>query len=156
MKELIALIEQNEPFASLPPGVHGKEHAKRVLDFALKLSALFQDVDKKVIVVSALLHDCGRVNDWDDPEHGKRSAVFAKEFILKHKINIDASLVAKCIIGHVLDVSGKEIECKIIADADKLDRLRFRYGPDRLREELLELPESFSVLPYARKVHGDT
>jgi putative nucleotidyltransferase with HDIG domain len=151
MKELISLIKENEPFISLPSGVHGKGHAERVLDFALKLSEYFE-VDKKVIVIAALLHDVGRVNDYDDPEHGERGAVLAKEFIALHKIDVDASLVARCIIGHVKEANN-EIECKIIGDADKLDRFRFR-GHDCLRVEFLELPESHSLIGYAKKVNG--
>jgi len=152
MKELISLIEKNEPFISLPPGVHGKEHARRVLDFALQLSELF-DADRRVIIVSALLHDVGRLNEWDDPGHAERGAILAKEFITKHKLDVNAELVAKCIAGHVKE-RNKEVECKIIADADKLDRLRFgEHGPDALRTEFLELPESLSVLQYAKKVH---
>lgn len=153
MKELIKLIEQNEPFLSLPPGVHGKDHAKRVLDFALRLSEFF-DADRRVIIVSALLHDVGRLNDWEDPGHGERGAVLAKEFIFKHKIDVDAELVARCIAGHVKE-RNKEIECRIIGDADKLDRLRFgENGPDALRTEFLELQESLAVLQYAKQVHG--
>lgn len=151
MKELISLIKNNEPFVNLPPGIHGKGHAERVLDFALKLSGFFE-VDKKVIVIAALLHDCGRVNDYDDPEHGERGAILAKEFVRSHKIDVDAALVARCIAGHVKE-NNTEIECKIIGDADKLDRFRFR-GPDCLRVEFLELPESFSLIEYAKKVNG--
>ena len=151
MKELISLIKNNEPFINLPPGIHGKGHAERVLDFALRLSEFF-DVDKKVIVLAALLHDCGRVNDYDDPAHGERGAIMAKEFIDTHKIAVDAALIARCIIGHVKEANN-EIECKIIGDADKLDRFRFR-GPDCLRVEFLELPESHSLIKYAKKVNG--
>lgn len=151
MKELISLIKNNEPFVNLPPGVHGKKHAERVLDFALKLSEFFE-VDKKVIVIAALLHDVGRVNDYDDPEHGERGAVMAKEFIRAHRIDVDTSLVSRCIAGHVKE-NNTEVECKIIGDADKLDRFRFR-GHDCLRVEFLELPESFSLIEYAKKVNG--
>lgn len=151
MKELISLIKENVPFVNLPSGIHDKGHAERVLDFALKLSEFFE-VDRKVIVLSALLHDCGRVNDYDDPEHGERGAVLAKEFIRAHKIDVDASLVARCIIGHVKEAN-TEVECKIIGDADKLDRFRFS-GCDCLRTEFLELPESLSLIEYAKKANG--
>lgn len=151
MKELISLIENNEPFLGLKEGVHGKGHARRVLDFALKLSEFF-DVDKKIIVLSALLHDCGRIDDFDDPMHGERGAVLAKEFIALHKIDVDSSLVARCISGHVKE-SNAETECRIIGDADKLDRFRFS-GPDCLRTEFLELPESHSLIEYAKRMNG--
>ena len=153
MKELIELIENNEPFLSLKSYYHGKEHARRVLDLALRLADKVGG-DRKVLVISALLHDVGRVNEGVDASHGPRGALMAREFILKHKIDVDADLVYACISRHSIDNPGPGAkECMIIGDADKLDRFRLPEC-DSLDPSYLELPESHSLISYAKKLNN--
>ena len=80
--QTLYLILNNPPFTDIPFGIHGRAHANRVLLFANLLSNMVSEkVDTQAIMIAALLHDCGRVNNGSDPYHGTNSAKKAIEFI---------------------------------------------------------------------------
>lgn len=153
MDENIRKIRNSEIFKSMR-GIHGTDHAERVLLFALKLADVVEDfVDKKSLTVGALLHDCGRINDWEGWEHAVRSAKFAGEFIEDAGIDCNKELVKKIIIEHCPKEKNfyRDLtESKILADADKLDRFRFGI----LNTKFLELKESFELIEFAKKINN--
>jgi putative nucleotidyltransferase with HDIG domain len=142
MQDLIHAIEHFEKYENIHYGIHGKSHATRVLLFANMLANMCRDKNPnlKVITVAALLHDIGRENDGKDPEHAKRSAVIAQEFLEQHDFDIDVEAVKNVINYHTNPDDFKDtIEAKIVSDADKLDRLRFsRFN---LNTDFFSLPE---------------
>jgi len=153
MNDLIKIIESDFPFKNLE-GIHGKEHARRVLLLAKKITELVkQDVDYDAIIISALMHDVGRIHDDIDSSHGARSAELIGDFVKKHDIDCNIRLIKEIATRHSLhNPPNAQIECLIVGDADKLDR--FRLGYSDLRVEYLELKESLELVEFAAKLNG--
>ena len=160
---LIELLETQSPFTRLPPGIHGQAHAYRVLLFTQCLCNMFpvnsrNRPDSNLLILAALLHDCGRLNDGRDPLHADRSALLALEFCDTHGIECNRSLLADTIRFHCK--SGRfhwtdpPMEAKILADADRLDRFRFHSQYKPLDESMLLLPQSHFLIPLAAGVNG--
>jgi uncharacterized protein len=57
--------------------VHGPAHWRAVLSNGMVLADELEG-DRSLVAVFALLHDCRRENEWDDPRHGARAAEVAK------------------------------------------------------------------------------
>ena len=58
--------------------VHGPAHWKAVLANGMTLADQLE-ADRNLVAVFALLHDCRREDEWDDPRHGARAAAVASE-----------------------------------------------------------------------------
>ena len=58
--------------------IHGPSHWRRVLDFGLLIGKT-SGADLNVVRLFALFHDCCRLNDGFDPEHGARGAAYAQQ-----------------------------------------------------------------------------
>src|SRR3954453_2622484 len=72
---LQAILEEYE----LPwYGHHGVAHWARVLENGVRLA---EETGADVVIVRlfAILHDCRRVNEATDPDHGPRAAEYARE-----------------------------------------------------------------------------
>ena len=54
--------------------IHGMQHWERVKRNGLMLAQFDPQVNKRVVVLFAYLHDCEREDDFEDEEHGIRSA----------------------------------------------------------------------------------
>ena len=57
--------------------IHGVSHWTRVEENGLMLADV-TGADRSVVTYFAYIHDCQRWNEDDDPEHGPRAAVYAK------------------------------------------------------------------------------
>jgi uncharacterized protein len=57
--------------------VHGPAHWRAVLSNGIELVNEL-GADRALVAVFALLHDCRRENEWEDPRHGERAAEVAK------------------------------------------------------------------------------
>lgn len=55
-------------------GLHGLPHWERVAKNGLKIAKYDEEVNKRVVILFAFLHDHMRQNDGDDEEHGPRAA----------------------------------------------------------------------------------
>lgn len=160
---LIALIRAKPPFTRLGNGIHGHGHARRVLLFSQLIAAILENqprcrkIDYGLLIVAALLHDCGRINDGIDPEHADRSAEMAVAFCQRHKIECSHQRLRDCIRFHCksgrFHWSNPPIEALILADADKLDRYRFRDRREPLDESRLELFCSRFLVPLAIRIN---
>ena len=82
--------------------------------------------DKEVISYFAYLHDCQRWNDFDDPEHGPRAAVYAQNH--RHLIDLNNdqfTILKRACSGHTHAMpKGQAGIHKTLAacwDADRLD-----------------------------------
>jgi len=149
-KRIIQLIKQK--------GIHGIEHANRVMCLSLylanKLLKDYPDIDMHTILISSLLHDCGRSNDRNDKFHAYKSVEIITKWVYDNNLNHNVDLISKCVIHH--NSVYKEnyeipIEAKIIADADKLDRERFRSG---CNPKYLELEESKKIIWLAKLLNN--
>lgn len=65
-----------EQFRLHRTSIHGLGHWKQVAENGIVLSAQ-PGTDNLVVQLFALLHDCRRMDEYTDPEHGHRAAEFA-------------------------------------------------------------------------------
>jgi HD superfamily phosphodiesterase len=158
--EILNLLLKSEEFLGMPFGIHGRIHANRVFVLANTLSGIIDKknkLDMKTVIISSLLHDCGRENDGHDPYHGERSAEKALEFIERNNIICDKDLIVECITRHCPPPGYKSIkpslESKIVGDADKLDRFRFLKQRNPCRKEFLELKESKLLMDMSSRIN---
>lgn len=164
MAALLVMIENHPPFTRLEPGVHGSGHARRVLLFSQLIASLIEaasdaaPVDRRLLLIASLLHDCGRRNNGIDPEHADRSAEMAVDFCRSHGILCDLIKLRDCIRYHCKSgchpLRNPSIEARILADADKLDRFRFHGSCAPLNTSLLELRVSHDLIPLAKDING--
>jgi uncharacterized protein len=122
-EQLLAQIKRDTDMWQSP--WHGLKHWSRVMVNGLSLAAeTGADVD--IIPYFALLHDCCRHNEYEDPLHGPRAASYAKKH--RNLIQLDDYqfyLLIRACAGHTHALPG----CKAsfndtIAtcwDADRLD-----------------------------------
>jgi len=119
--ELSRIIMGDDP-------VHGWPHIERVLGLALRIAEnINSHVDYKVLVLSVLLHDIGRLSE----DHlGKHHAVISAEIVEKLLENLGFSKdlvkrVVEAIRTHSFSRSEqpRSLEAMILSDADKLDAL---------------------------------
>lgn len=115
-------------------GDHGASHWKRVEKIGLYISREYKEADKKVIRLFSLLHDSKRENEFDDPQHGKRAAGYAKELYNQSLLNISEPQLTKLIYAceHHNDRNAKseDITIQICWDSDRLDLIRLAMLPD--------------------------
>ena len=146
---------------------HGIKHSMNVAMLSLVILSLLdiyiENVD--VLVDSALLHDIGKTNDYDEAEHGKVGAILAKKIKKKdsnyneEKLNLLCSLIE----GHcnnLYDNSIPDKYCindrknyrnmlKILKDADILERTRLFKNPlidiDTITNEVSKKLRKFAI-----------
>lgn len=106
--------------------------------------------------IAAFIHDLARENDGHDPHHGRRAAD-TKLPTLTHllsKYNIypeEYAIIANASIYHSEQMRDKVSDecfktCKILSDADALDRCRFNKREARLNVDYLHFNESRSCI----------
>lgn len=158
---ILKLVLKSRQFLDMPFGIHGRSHACRVFVLANALANLVKGnkkIDITAITISSLLHDCGRSNDGKDPRHSVKSAEKAMEFVEDNNISCNKKIIKECIIMHCPPRGCKQdnlsIECKIIGDADKLDRFRFSYQTEPCKKRLLKLRESKYLMDLSARING--
>ena len=102
--------------------------------------------------MAAFIHDLARLNDGYDPEHGRRSAEtklpMLTHLLSKYKISAqEYEMIAKASTYHCERIEEKLSDdcykvCKMLSDADALDRCRFHNAEDRLDVRFLHFEES--------------
>lgn len=120
--------------------IHGMQHWERVERNGLMLSQFDPQVNKRVVVLFAYLHDCEREDDFEDEEHGLRSAeklYDISETLLADLREEEFDLLYTAIANHN---GGDEIgESTVDAcfDADRLDlgRVGITLDPERMCTE---------------------
>jgi hypothetical protein len=130
---LVQVMLQNasEQFVLGPNSVHGPWHWDKVERNAIALCKVVPDADPLVCRLFAVLHDCKRENENDDPQHGHRAADYIhslrKGLLLKdeqlHKL-MDACKYHND--GQVSD----DPTIGVCWDADRLDLSRVNITPD--------------------------
>ncbi len=105
---------------------HDKEHIYRVLYNALEIAKSEDHVDYDVLIVSCLLHDIARGEQFANPEvcHAAAGGEKAYRFLVEHGFAVDfAEKVKLCIQAHRFRKHNQpqSLEAKILFDADKLD-----------------------------------
>lgn len=147
---------------------HSIDHAKNTALFALIISSFINilENERNLLIDGALLHDIGRINDFDDESHGKNGAQIA--YNVKKNDDYYTSETLKLLLalieGHTHEVYDNQIIEKynikdiltykkllqIIKDADIIDRVRLSKQP-LIKLERLNYEISKKLFLYAQK-----
>ena len=106
--------------------------------------------------IAAFIHDLARLNDGNDPMHGRRAAEtklpLFTHILSKYNITADEyDMIARAATYHCERI-GEQLSpecykvCKMLSDADALDRCRFRDSLARLNRNFLYFPESHKCI----------
>ena len=117
---------ENYMSACMRDSAHDKQHVYRVLYYALDIAQTEKNVDYDVLICACLLHDIGRMEQFENPAlcHAKVGAEKAYHFLIENHFGEDfAQKVAECIRTHRYrsDDPPQSMEAKILFDADKMD-----------------------------------
>jgi len=122
--------------------VHGIDHWKRVESIGLELSKMTR-ADPKVIIHFAYLHDSRRFDEYDDPLHGQRAAIFIGKLLETESLDLSPTQIRQLRIacGSHSDhrYTTDDITIATCLDADRLDLVRLGVQP---QEQFLITQES--------------
>ena len=110
--------------------IHGFSHVERVYEMCTKMGKDL-NANMRILRISALLHDVGRINQGNNiklSNHAEVSAEMALEFLRASELSLsqeDLERIVHAIRAHSFsnDVVPETLEAKILSDADKLDAL---------------------------------
>jgi uncharacterized protein len=126
-------------------GCHGIPHWARVLENGMRLAEESGAV-VEVVQLFAILHDCRRVNEHHDPEHGPRAAELALALRGEAFEMADEklSLLYCACADHTDERTHPDITIQTCWDADRLDLGRVGIMPDPwyLSTEIARRPET--------------
>jgi uncharacterized protein len=126
-------------------GEHGVAHWARVLENGHRLAEESGAV-LEVVQLFAVLHDCRRRNEGDDPNHGPRAAKLARSlrgevFELSDR---EFRMLHRACAGHTHERTHPDETIQTCWDADRLDLGRVGITPDPyfLSTEAAKRPET--------------
>jgi uncharacterized protein len=115
--------------------IHGLPHWFRVLQNGWRL-AVETGADLEVITAFAFFHDCRRLNDGYDPEHGLRGAEYVREIRqqLPDLMDEQFALLYEACRYHSDGMIDADITVQTCWDSDRLDlgRVGIKAIPERL------------------------
>ena len=108
--------------------IHGLEHWLRVEENGHLISDV-TGADKAVVSYFAYLHDCQRWNEFDDPRHGPRAALYAQKNRSLIELDDDQfELLKRACSGHTHampnGIAGANRTLAACWDGDRLDITR--------------------------------
>lgn len=114
-----------------PTSIHGPTHWKSVERYGLYLSQK-TGADQNVVRLFAIFHDCKRMNDGIDEEHGLRGANFAKHLRNKYfRLNDKQfELLYQACKHHTDSIFHEDPTVGTCWDADRLDLRRIGTQPN--------------------------
>jgi uncharacterized protein len=133
-----------EQFILEDHNIHGFDHWNEVEKNGIML-ANQPGVDLTVVRLFAHIHDCKRLDDFQDPEHGDRSADYVKEiedeleFLTKTQIE---QLWEACKYHHKGVVNKEDITIGACYDADRIELIRCGHVP---RPDLMNTPMGIRI-----------
>jgi uncharacterized protein len=134
-----------EDYALPWDGFHGIAHWARVLENGLRLApetgALIE-----VVQLFAVLHDCRRINEGEDPDHGPRAAELRRELkgVVFDLPDREFRLLRRACAGHTHERTHPDVTIQTCWDADRLDlgRVGIMPEPDYLCTEVAKRPDT--------------
>lgn len=136
MLDFTALMEYAFENRLYESDVHGIEHWHQV-EFNGMLLAPKTGADIDVVRLFAIFHDCRRLDDLHDAEHGPRGAEFAKLCREQKLFELDDERFQKLYEAckrHTADLRTGDVTIDTCFDADRLDlgRVGFNLEPQRM------------------------
>jgi len=137
-------------------GIHGPAHWLRVRENGLRLAEL-TGADPAVVELFALFHDCKRLSDKGDPDHGRRAAELLGTLRepLGFLAEADFERLLFACMHHTVGWTEAELTVQACWDADRLDlgRVGIRPIPERLCTPAAREPDVLAWA-YARSLTG--
>jgi len=134
--------------------IHGFDHWEEVEQNGIML-ANQPGVDLTIVRLFAYIHDCKRQDDYQDPEHGDRSADFVLELVEKGELNFLTKeqinkLWSACKYHHkgVTDTDPTIGSC---FDADRIELIRCGMVP---RPNLMNTPIGIRIAEKMQKLYN--
>ena len=129
ISELITTIRSQ--FALDWDGIHGIQHWERVRENGLRL-ALATGADPVVVELFAYLHDSRRLDDWKDPGHGARAAMYLQTLRGRYfdMSDEELDLLVYACRHHSDRLMEGDVTVQTCWDADRLDLGRVGVRPD--------------------------
>jgi uncharacterized protein len=130
-RRLLAALLATSP--AMATAIHGARHWVAVARNAVELAERTEGASAYVGVLFALLHDCARESDGDDPEHGARAAgrFIELERLLPHPLpEEDVDRLMWALIHHDQGVTSTDPTIGVCFDADRLELARVGITPD--------------------------
>lgn len=157
--ECLMEVVQKEFVMPVNGSIHGLAHWLRVLRYGLRL-AESTGANPQVVELFALLHDCKRMTDWPDPEHGHRAAEFAATLrgSLITLPDGDFERLAFACEHHTEGLTEADVTVQTCWDADRLDlwRVGIEPHPARLCTPAARQPEIIEwALAQSRQAVGE-
>jgi len=125
LEHLLKAVRRNE---FTPKSVlHGEQHWKRVNLNGLWIASQVHHVDREIIFLFGLLHDCRRQDDGADLSHGPRAAKAATNFMEKGLIDLEPNRMAvlvQALTEHTYGFVSNDPTIGCCWDADRYDVLR--------------------------------
>jgi uncharacterized protein len=122
---------------------NGFDHWMRVLHNG-RLLADAENANLKVVELFCLLHDARRLNEDEDPLHGRRAANFAQTLrgVWFDVSGDEMDLLSEALTYHSDGYTVGDITVKVCWDADRLDlgRVGIRPAPERLCTDTAKSP----------------
>ena len=132
MKEnkMLSIVKEFAIKNSEKNDIHGFDHVNRVYQLSSTIGEKL-NADLKILKISALLHDIGRIQEKNDKKkrnHAEISAELTKHFLSSNQYDLTQNAIVKiihCIQAHSYSnkLVPETLEAKILSDADKLDAL---------------------------------
>ena len=116
-----SLIEDARSYILKSDKAHNESHIKDVIRDAWALSSHLDEEDRKVVMLSALLHDTGCSVKGERATHEIHSERIANKLMDKHGIDVDRDKLSQCILEHRSSFKGVRSGplSDIMAAADK-------------------------------------
>lgn len=134
---------------SIKDGAHNVEHIVRVYDWSRELAKNYPKTDLNVLKVAAYWHDVGRKYESEKTDnHNILSGNMVEEYLTKKEASKDfISKVKDAVVNHSFTFKSKNIEGKIVHDADKLAFLPAHTIPDAYES----MKEGYETKSFNRK-----
>ena len=173
LKDKVALVDENFLYKY---EFHGIYHSQKVFLFGYllnkKLGTLNKN-DENILYDALLLHDCGRIDEFEESFHGLAGANRLKEYFLKDEFYSkypNLNLLCSIVDAHSTEDKMSEIIacnyelenhldrfiklCNVLKDADALDRTRFpKMSPATIKDNYLRFDYSKDLIDLAYEVN---
>lgn len=113
--------------------LHGIHHWQCVAWTGYHLSKEVEGCDAAVVLLFAIFHDCMRINDGVDPDHGKRAGMFART-LQERLYRISPSqmdILQEACAAHTYGLVTSDPTLGVCWDADRLNLWRVGIKPKR-------------------------